>query len=281
MYFSSFKVLILLYLSSHQGNLKVSFFSMYIILQVFFSVKCCVLSGDATTISVHRVSGDKSFKMVYQSRSHRKGSSQVNEQFLLFLSNLVGEDILRTLKEEYTDDYLAMCNEFEMRKRKISLDTADTDDFSFSLPYQIEETFREKYKGEFKTISQRINEQSEYRHRVTYNDSRLRVEIGILKHLFDIVLDNIAVYITNVLKLEQCARVEGFMLVGGFSQSELVQKGIRDRFPKIEVIVPTDPELAITKGAIMMSFLPEVRPPTPKSGKYQRAAQGSSACTLL
>lgn len=229
---------------------------------------------------MHRVSGDKTFKMVYQSRSHRKGSSQVNEQFLLFLSNLVGEEIIRTLKNEYVDDYLTMCNEFEMRKRKIKLDTSDRDEFSFTLPYQIEETFSEKYGDEFKTIEQRISEQSEYRHRVSYQDGRLKVEISILKQLFNVVLDNIAVYIRNVLQMEPCARVASFMLVGGFSQSELVQVGIKERFPEIKVISPTDPELAITKGAVMMSLLPEVRPPTPKSGQYQRTAE-SKICTVL
>ncbi|XP_045191551.2 heat shock 70 kDa protein 12A-like [Mercenaria mercenaria] len=242
------------------------------------------LSGDAATLSVHRVSGDKTFKMVFQTRSHKKGSSQVNDQFLLFLSNLIGEDIIRTLKKDYIDDYMAMCDEFEMRKREIKPGTSGTELFSFKLPYQIEETFKEQYKTEYVTITQRIKEKSVYRDRVRYDGSRLHVEISVLKDLFNIVLDKIEVYIRNVLQMAPCARIASFMLVGGFSESKLVQAGIKKRFPEMEVIIPETPELAVMKGSVMLAMNHEIRPPTPVSGSYQKEKEQtiiSSVCTVL
>ena len=243
------------------------------------------LIGDAATFSVHRVSGDKTFKMVHQTRSHKKGSSQVNVQFLLLMSNLIGEDIIRTLEKDYVDDYMAMCEEFEMRKREIKPDTADTEEFSFRLPYQIEQTFKDLYKEEYRTITQRIKEKSVYRDRVRYDErgNRLHVQISVLKELFDIVLDKIEVYIRNVMKMGPCARIVSFILVGGFSESKLVQAGIKKRFPEMEVIIPETPELAILKGSLMLSMKKETRPPTPASGRYQKENQEtviSKICTI-
>jgi hypothetical protein len=240
--------------------------------------------GDAATLSVHRVSGDKTFKMVYQTRSHKKGSSQVNDQFLLFLSNLIGEDIIRALEKDYVDDYMAMCDEFEMRKREIKPDTNDTELFSFKLPYQIEETFKDLYKEEYRTITQRIKEKSVFRDRVRYDRDRLQIEISVLKDLFDIVLNKIEVFIRNVLKMGPCARIVSFILVGGFSESKLVQAGIKKRFPEMEVIVPETPELAIMKGSLMLAVQKDTRPPTPTSGRFQRETEQnviSKICSVM
>ncbi|KAL4234449.1 hypothetical protein ACF0H5_006095 [Mactra antiquata] len=239
------------------------------------------LSGDATTLSVHRVSGDKRFKMVYQSKSHGKGSTQVNEQFLLFLSNLIGEDIIRTLKHDYVDDYMAMYNEFEMEKRRIEPESPDRDTFSFKLPYQIEETFKDQYKDEYKTITQRIKDKSDYRDHVRYVDGRLHVEIKVLKALFDVVLNKIEVYIRNVLQMVPCARVACLMLVGGLAESKMVQDGMKNRFKEMLVLTPKHPELAVMKGAIMLSLLPEIEPPKPTC--YHRVKDEniiSSICSI-
>lgn len=237
--------------------------------------------GDAATLSVHRVSGDKSFKMVHQSRSHRKGSTQVNDQFLLFLSNLIGEDIIRTLKNDYKDDYMEMYNEFEMEKRKIEPDSLDKSSFSFKLPYQIEDTFKSLYKEEYKAITDRIEDKSAYRDRVRYDGNRLHVDVSVLKELFDVVLDKIENYIRNVLQMTPAARVASLMLVGGLSESKMVQSGMKKRFPEMLVITPENPELAVMKGAIMLSVLKEIEPPLPDCYHKQIDKRIiSSICTI-
>jgi hypothetical protein len=47
-------------------------------------------------------------------------------------------------------------------------------------------------------------------------------------------------------------------MVGGFSESEYVQKSIQTSFPDINVLIPEDPELAVMKGAVLFGFNPSV-----------------------
>ena len=224
------------------------------------------ISGNATTITVHRVDGDKTFKTIFKSRSQNKGSDQVNEKFHLLLSNILGENIIKILKNEYCDDYQNLCVEFEMRKRELQPDTRNEEWFSFTFPHQVVETFRDTHGK--KTIHQRITEMTNYSGRVKYESSRFQVEAGILRELFSVVIDQIEMYVRNVLKVKINTGVATLLLAGGFCQSPVVQKGIRDRFPEMEVIVPLDPELAIMKGAIILGIDDEIRPPTPEDGNF-------------
>ena len=229
------------------------------------------ISGNATTITVHRVGGDKSFKTVFKSRSQNKGSDQVNEKFHLLLSNILGENIIKILSNEYCDDYQNLCVEFEMRKRELQPDTPNHEWFSFTFPHQVVETFRDTHGK--KTIHQRITEMSNYSGRVKYESSRFYVEAGILRELFSVVLDQIEMYVRNVLKAKINLGVATFLLAGGFCQSPVVQKGIRERFPEMEVVVPLDPELAIMKGAIILGIDDEIRPPTPEDGNFLKTRE--------
>ena len=229
------------------------------------------ISGNATTITVHRVDGDKTFKTIFKSRSQSKGGNQVNEKFHVLLSNILGENIINILKTDYCDDYQNLCVEFEMRKRELQPDTPNHEWFNFTFPHQVVETFRDTHGK--KTIHQRITEMSNYSGHVKYESSRFYVEAGILRELFSVIIDQIETYVRNVLKAKINTGVATLLLAGGFCQSPVVQKGIRDRFPDMEVIVPLDPELAIMKGAIILGIDNEIRPPTPEDGNFLKTRE--------
>lgn len=44
------------------------------------------------------------------------------------------------------------------------------------------------------------------------------------------------------------------MLVGGFSESEVVQSIFKDSFPKNNVLIPMEAGVAVLKGAVIYGF---------------------------
>ncbi|CAG2237769.1 unnamed protein product [Mytilus edulis] len=72
----------------------------------------------------------------------------------------------------------------------------------------------------------------------------------------------------NMDYLEELSRASGgacgertnlktFLLVGGFSESPLIQEIIRQNFPDMHIISPEDPILAVLKGAVLFGHKPD------------------------
>jgi hypothetical protein len=58
----------------------------------------------------------------------------------------------------------------------------------------------------------------------------------------------------NSLPLDELKTI---LLVGGFSESKLLQEGIQRHFPSIAVRTPSEPSTAVVKGAVDFGHCPE------------------------
>lgn len=66
-------------------------------------------------------------------------------------------------------------------------------------------------------------------------------------------------HINNVLKCENVKNVSYLFLVGGFSESQILQKKIRDSFSStLKVIIPQGVSLAILRGAVLFGLDPSI-----------------------
>ncbi|KAH3822080.1 hypothetical protein DPMN_123850 [Dreissena polymorpha] len=52
--------------------------------------------------------------------------------------------------------------------------------------------------------------------------------------------------------------VETILMVGGYSESPILQEAIKKKFPNIKIIVPPDAGLAVIKGAVIVGHCPIV-----------------------
>ncbi|KAH3788771.1 hypothetical protein DPMN_166919 [Dreissena polymorpha] len=62
-------------------------------------------------------------------------------------------------------------------------------------------------------------------------------------------------------------------MVGGYSESPLLAETMREKFPRLTIIVPTDAGLAVLKGAIIFGHLP-----TSISERVSKYTYGVSSC---
>ena len=71
------------------------------------------------------------------------------------------------------------------------------------------------------------------------------------------------------MTLRQAGDIHTLILVGGFSSSDIVYNAIKEAFPDKKVITPSDPFLAVVKGAVLCGHIPDF-----VSSRFTRFAYG-------
>ena len=80
--------------------------------------------GGTVLIIVHTAEEDGRLTGVAKASGGKWGGIQVDMNFLRFLEELVGEDVMKIFKSEYMSSYIHKMRDFEMKKRLISSETS-------------------------------------------------------------------------------------------------------------------------------------------------------------
>ncbi|XP_062596442.1 heat shock 70 kDa protein 12B-like [Saccostrea cucullata] len=212
------------------------------------------LGGGTADITVHEVQQNQDLREVHQATGGAWGGTKVDDAFYQFLAKLMGNDVLTTLKNESMDDYIGLFRDFETKKRTIKPDLEDK--ISITLPFRLLELFKEQTD---ETLAEALP-QTRFAKKVTYNTkaAKLRVDPEIFKDFFRETLTGIIQHITEILNSFEGESVSKILLVGGFSESPMVLKAIKELFPDKKVIAPADPGLAVLKGAVLFGHTPSI-----------------------
>lgn len=208
------------------------------------------LGGGTADITVHEVLPNLKLREVHHATGGAWGGTKVDDAFYQFLVKIFGNDTLTTLRQENMDDYIALFRDFETKKRTIKPDM--TDKVTVTLPFRLMEI----YKNEMDETVEEALPNTRYARTVEYIAGKLRIQPQVFKDFFNETLQGIIQHITNILKSFSGDSLSRILLVGGFSESPMVLKAIRELFPNKKVIAPADPGLAVLKGAVLFGHDP-------------------------
>ena len=141
-----------------------------------------------------------------------------------------------------------MMREFEVAKRNLNPEVQTY--FNTRIPASLHTCCSEQNDG--KTIRYIIqNQDFLYHGRIKMIGDKMRIESDIIKDSLKFVTDQIVEHVDRILGnplVESCSLI---LLVGGLSESLIVQKEMRDRFQTEErrVITPREAGLSVVKGA--------------------------------
>jgi hypothetical protein len=98
---------------------------------------------------------------------------------------------------------------------------------------------------------------------------KLKMEAGIIQEMFRPIVNDIIRQVGCLLKTKQTYEIKNIIMVGGFSESEYVQKSIQTSFPDINVLIPEDQfRFQITfQGKIQKHYL-HLLLPTPRHSLF-------------
>jgi len=170
---------------------------------------------------------------------------------------------IEKLKEESMDDYIDLLREFEMKKLSITSKKAGK---TFQLPFLLESIVM-KYKS--KSGIQKVIANSKYSECVTCSKQKLHILNDTFRDLFKSVIDNILTAVSTILYNQEFNDVHKILMVGGFSDCELLQNAMRKLFYMKRLIIPDEADLAVLKGAVLFGHVPRTI-----SGRISRRTYG-------
>ncbi|XP_069954654.1 mucin-2-like isoform X2 [Cherax quadricarinatus] len=211
--------------------------------------------GGTVDITVHQMTDRTTghLKELHKATGGPHGSIGVDAEFERFLETIFGTDFLATFRQQRPAAYVDLMIAFESRKRNAS--PYRSTPLNIALPFSFIDLYR-KYKG--KDVEWAIKKQQHLGVRWS-SQGMLRVEQETMRQLFLPTLSSITQAIESVLSAPEVGQLQYMFLVGGFAESELLQKHIRDAFGhRVNVIIPQGMGLAILRGAVQFGLDPGV-----------------------
>lgn len=154
------------------------------------------------------------------------------------MAEIFGSNVIEDFKK-LTSDFMEMESIIELKKRDITIGS--------KLELPIFPSLSGLCKQDYRTLIKN----SEYGNSVKARTGKLRFEPDMVQKIFDLTFTNLFTVVEKVLKHPNAVGVNDIILVGGFAQADIIVKQFNEKFPKYKVIIPTDPVLAVLKGAVL------------------------------
>ncbi|XP_052778686.1 heat shock 70 kDa protein 12A-like [Mya arenaria] len=209
--------------------------------------------GGTVDIAVQEVAGSGSMKNIYKASGGDWGGTKVDDAYVTFVADIIGKDTIEEFKRSHMDDYVYMIRDFEMKKRgfdPLKINKSVIFRISATLPHIVKES-----KG--KEIHDLITD-SPFKSTVSITADKLRVDKNVVKNLIENQADAIVDHVSSLLDQSTKDDIGTIVLVGGFNTCQLLQQAMKTKFDKHKIIIPTDPDLAVLKGAVIFGHKPEL-----------------------
>ena len=168
-------------------------------------------------------------KEIHRASEGPWGGIKVDDAFQEYLLELFGFETIASLAK---NEVIELERSFESFKRKV--DTSNTVHY-MQIPLSLR---RSAPPG-------------------TLVASKLKLQSEKGKEFFDKPIKTICAHIQKMISAMPIEELKTILLVGGFSESKLLQEGIQRHFSSIAVRTPSGPSTAIVKGAVDFGHFPE------------------------
>ncbi|CAC5400642.1 unnamed protein product [Mytilus coruscus] len=201
--------------------------------------------GGTIDITVQEVQWDESIKQLYMANGGDWGGTKVDLAFEKFLEEFAGKPALQKFREEDKGGHLDLQREFEIKKRTIKSDQKGK--LTIRLPVSLKDAHMKVSGRELQSTNVAKLERD-----------KLRLASNTATDLF---AEPCAYIVSHLQKIFDDPKVKGtdiVLMVGGFSESLVLQDAVKKAFPSKTVIIPPEAGLAVLKGAVQFGFEPKV-----------------------
>lgn len=209
------------------------------------------LGGGTADITVHERYFNGSLRELRQASGGALGGKSIDDAYVQFLEDILGPGVIDKLKQDYMEDFIDLMRELETKKRGMT--TQKIGKINMNVPVQVLDIMKEC--GTCTKIEEALSK-SKYANKIHWNRSKLQIPVDIFTKLFYQTIDGIVEHIEDIYKEPSMDNIDTILMVGGFSECELVHQEIKNRFSDKKVIVPDDAGLSVLKGAVIYGHSP-------------------------
>lgn len=154
---------------------------------------------------------------------------------------------MNTFSKESKSDKLDLERMIEVKKRQLKPVESADDTINMRLPNELFNIYNEHNSASQFEMSVRG---SKFKGSVKKNRDRLIITKDIFIDMFDKSKQEIIRHLKGLLSRAPLSNIRTLLLVGGFSESKIIQEAVKEAFPGFEVITPTNGGLAIVMGKV-------------------------------
>ncbi|CAC5403690.1 unnamed protein product [Mytilus coruscus] len=203
------------------------------------------LGGGTADITVHQQQHDETLEEVVPPSGGPWGGTSVDNAYIEFLKDLFGAEVVEGLRKEDLEDYFHLLHEFEIKKRSIT--TKSETNIVITMPVGLMDLVKKK-KGNMNNQIKR----TKYKDTVSVEGQKLHIKPNTFRNLFKETIDELLNHLTELFADPLLSNLKNVIMVGGFSECELVQMAVRNKFGENrKIIIPDESGLAVLKGAVL------------------------------
>ncbi|XP_060595951.1 heat shock 70 kDa protein 12B-like [Ruditapes philippinarum] len=212
------------------------------------------LGGGTGDISVHEKQIDGSLKEIHKPSGGSFGGTQVDDNFLQWLTKLFGKSTMEKFKEEEMEAYFNLLRNFELKKRQMRPDVSGKITFNAGL-YSLLEFYK---RNSDMSIEEKIATLG-LKHKLKLYPDKLRVDASIIREWFESPIRKMMSHVKDILAEQKMKNVKTILLVGGFGESDIVYEAMKTNFENTHTVIrPHEASLAVLKGAVRFGHIPDI-----------------------
>ncbi|XP_076071740.1 uncharacterized protein LOC143043215 [Mytilus galloprovincialis] len=218
-------------------------------IQGFDKVLILDLGSGSFDVSVCEVQKDQSLNIQLNFSFPAVGWPQVRDVFEEMFIGIVGNKVYQQYCNECPEDrrkwleyiFLKICSLSDGQKGYVTLE----------LPMDLQNVL---YKETGKEFAELICQSKFTDSLIGPANDKIKIRLPVWNKLFDIPVDQIKYYVNQVTEMGGMESLNNIIITGGIIQSETIQLRIKELFPDKNIIIPTDVEFAVLRGAITIGM---------------------------
>ncbi|XP_060583162.1 heat shock 70 kDa protein 12B-like [Ruditapes philippinarum] len=208
------------------------------------------LGGSFVDISVHEKQIDGSVKEIHKPSGGSFGGTQIDDNFLQWLTKLFGKSTMENFKSENMLNYKNLLRDIEIKKK---LMRPDNKSIAFYFGNRLLQLYKENEDIPIEEKAAALG----LKHKLKLYSDKLTVDASVIKEWFDSPIREMISHVKDILAESNMKNVKIILLVGEFSESDIVYETMRENFQKpFTIIRPPEASLAILKGAVSIGHPP-------------------------
>ena len=206
--------------------------------------------GGTIDITIHEVTSTGGLKEVHAASGGGWGGILVDEAFRDVLTDVVGKERYRKFMKQETDDWIDLWRTFEVKKKTI--DPTSSAKTNMKIPLSLIELYKTETRQD---LRDRIAE-TKYASQMQLSGDKIRFDCELMQGLFSKSISTTVSHVKSILRDTKAQDVRAILMVGGFSDSPMLQSAIKRAFANLKIIIPKEASSAILRGAVIFGHNP-------------------------
>lgn len=202
-------------------------------------------------ITVHEVQRNRQLSELDRASGGGWGGICVDMAFKSVLAEIATKEMIEGYRHKYPSEYLELFTQFENIKRRFKKGYDLNSVTRLTLPFLNEECLNTLGRDFTTLISS-----SQFKDQIIVRCDKMRIKLTLFETFFQPPCSGIIKHMEQLFQSSNVRDVKNILMVGGFSESWILQECIRTAFPDRQVIVPKEAGLAVLRGAVMFGFSP-------------------------